>query len=396
MLDAELLPAPPVGSPEPRGVRRLPVWAQVAVVVAAVALSQLVVLLGARAAAVQFTAPQSYDRWDSSNYLAIANNGYTLERCPADGLFVHAGDWCGNSSWMPVYPLLIRAAITTGHGSLGDIVVLTRLLHVAMLAACWILLLRDRRPSSAVLALLIAAVFPGMIYLDGIFPMAAAILAIVVMIALLERRRWILAGVAAGLALLCHEVAGLAAIGGLFGILAVRGLRPLDRVRAGALFVAPIIAAGVALLTAFKVSTGHADAFFLTQPPYRRLTPWAGLWRRLSTPLKPIHPNSVVSSWPSVQSAALALLVLACLTAVAVRWRERDPRDVYTAGVVAAVWIVPLTIGAPSPWYRVELVALPAVALTVRLPRVVQVVAVVVFAVVAVHMATLFFNWTLV
>src|SRR5262249_4047672 len=158
----------------------------------------------------------------------------------------HKGDWCGNTAWMPGYPLLIRAAITVGYGSLGDTVVLTRLLHVAVLAACWILLLRDRRPSSAVLALMIAAVFPGMIYLDGVFPLGAAMLAVVATIALLERRRWILAGVAAGVAVICYETAGFVVIGGLVGILAVRGLRPVERVRAGALFVAPIIAVGVA------------------------------------------------------------------------------------------------------------------------------------------------------
>jgi hypothetical protein len=372
------------------------VWAQVAVVVAAVALSQLVVLLGARAAGVQFTAPSSYARWDSANYLSIANHGYTLERCPADGLFARKGDWCGNTQWMPGYPLLIRAATALGLGSLGEIVVLTRLLHVAMLAACWMLLLRDRRPSAAVLALLIAAVFPGMIYLDGIFPIATAILAVVVAIALLERRRWILAGVAAGLALLCYEVAGFLAIGGVFGILTVRGLRLSERVRASALFLAPIAAAGVTLLIVFQVYTGRVNAFLLAQPSYHRLTPWAGLWHRLSTPVMPLYPGSVRTSWPSVQSGVLAVLVLSCLTAVAVRWRDRDARDVYTAGYVGALWIVTLTIGAPHPWYRGELLALPVVALTVRLPRVVQVAAVVVFAVVAVHMAARFFDWTLV
>jgi hypothetical protein len=185
-------------------------------------------------------------------------------------------------------------------------------------------------------------------------------------------------------------------IGGLVGILAVRGLRPVERVRAGALFVAPIIAVGVALLSAFKISTSHTNAFFVTQPSFHRLTPWAGLWRRVSTSLTPIHPKGHVTWWPSVQSAALAVLVLACLTAVAVRWRERDARDVYTACFVAGVWVVPLTLGAPYSWYRGELLALPVVALTVRLPRVLQAVAVVVFAVVAVHMATSFFNWTLV
>ena len=48
-------------------------------------------------------------RWDSRNYLSIANHGYTLMSCQGEVFSL-----CGNSGWFPFYPLLIAPFAAVG------------------------------------------------------------------------------------------------------------------------------------------------------------------------------------------------------------------------------------------------------------------------------------------
>ena len=49
----------------------------------------------------------TWGRWDSGQYLPIADKGYIYERCAG---VANRGpeDWCGNAGWFPGYPYLMR------------------------------------------------------------------------------------------------------------------------------------------------------------------------------------------------------------------------------------------------------------------------------------------------
>src|ERR1700733_3306077 len=64
--------------------------------------------------------PYLWGRWDSANYLGIAQHGRTFGRCGSPGFPVNSFNnllhqtWCGSAGWLPGFPWLTRAVGVTG------------------------------------------------------------------------------------------------------------------------------------------------------------------------------------------------------------------------------------------------------------------------------------------
>src|SRR5258706_5997475 len=172
-------------------------WPAAAVWTAATAT----VLVTCKAAGYAPFTPTTWTRWDSNLYLDIARHGYTLFHCaPPDG-----GDWCGNAGWFPAYPWLLRALATTGLPLTATAVAVSWIFSAATIALLGRTLLRGR--SLPVMAALAYAAFaPGQVFFYAVSPMSMLVCFLVIHLWMLNRGRWVAAGVAGAIAALCHPV----------------------------------------------------------------------------------------------------------------------------------------------------------------------------------------------
>src|SRR5207253_2364290 len=137
----------------------------------------LIALLAARAvsaaaalwAGVNPLHGDAWVRWDSNLYLSIAQRGYFLEHC-GPGSHYEPWQWCGNAGWFPLYAWMLR---------LFPGALLSLVFEAALLILIWRTLLREQGFS----ALLLAALFPGCIYQQAVFPASLFLLCAVLFLA---------------------------------------------------------------------------------------------------------------------------------------------------------------------------------------------------------------------
>src|SRR6266550_1965519 len=127
-------------------------------------------VVAARLGADAFAA-RTWVKWDSGHYLDIARNGYRLFHCGSSG-FGRAEDWCGNTGWMPLYPLLMALARLAGIDDQVAGLAVSALCHAGALCLIWIAFLQSALTARALLVLAVAAFFPGAIYDQALFPIS--------------------------------------------------------------------------------------------------------------------------------------------------------------------------------------------------------------------------------
>ena len=228
---------------------------------------------------------------DSAHYLSIARGGYTIFPCSPDD---PPPGVCGNAGWMPLYPWLMRPLLAAGVASPRWVAAgVSAALAFAALAALWTLFLSSW-PRHRPLALLVAAFFPGQVFLHGAFPMGLLVTAVLVSLRLALDGRWTGAGLAGAAAALSHSVGWLLGPVLLAWGLAVRakveGGAAAPRARRGALLAAALTLCGLGVLFALQQLTlGAWNAYLRVQGAYgHHLTsPVASWWsavRSLVTP----------------------------------------------------------------------------------------------------------------
>ena len=203
-------------------------------------------------------------RWDTGFYTSIATYGYDWfnERRPADDL-----------AFLPLYPLLVHLAsglTPTGCGlspywstctTLGGLLIS----NLALLAALFLLydLARGRFGSAvAWRAALLLMITPNTIFLSGVYTEALFLLLCILVFWLLERDRFILALLVAGLASLTRSV-GVALYPALLYAAWVGASAPPQRIaRAALAHLPPALFAGYILAAGFYV--GEPLAYFTT------------------------------------------------------------------------------------------------------------------------------------
>jgi hypothetical protein len=363
----------------------------VAVIAGTFGLWWMIMFAAAQAVGLDPWATSSWGRWDSGHYLSVADGGYVYERCvgiPNRG----PDDWCGNSGWFPLYPYLMRVVGWFGFGHITAGRAISVVAMVGAWATLWIGFLRRRPLAAGVAGMAIAAAFPASVYYGAVFPISMTLLATMLAMLCLDRRRWLLAG-------LCGAVAAMTYTSGI--VIVVLALVPLlsqavgdgrDRLRAVGMVGGPIVAGYLIVLANFERDVGAWNASFNTQASYRfePAFPFVTIWRQAAALVDDTEPGII-----GVQTLLVATMVIAALT---IAWRHRTVLSLGEWGValLASVWwLLPLTLGGDLSLYRAESLLLPVVVLLARLPA----PAVAAFAATSVPvsylMAKLFFNATL-
>jgi hypothetical protein len=350
-----------------------------------VGVNVAIVVSGRLLPAVQRRAV-SYVHGDSTLYLQIAQHGYALHGCPGAPPFPH-GSWCGNTAWQPLYPWLIKAVSVTGISVRAAGIGLSELCALAVFVLLWSMV---RTASHRYPVLLCAAVFPGVVYVFGIFPISLVLVLALVLFRLLERRAYLWALVPAFLIPLAYSSAiAVVLVLGLWWLV----FRRLDEWRAGALLVAAAVAGYALFLGVLQVSVGRWNAGFLDSAKYGNgihdpvHTLVVLIWPAAGTPDPAVVPtlHTGIVPWQTL----LVLFLMGLVTFVVYRHRtELTTLDQLVACWTYVFWLVPLVIGLGVSSYRAHALFLPAVVLLRYVSRPVLVLVVLMSAPIAYVLTT--------
>jgi mannosyltransferase PIG-V len=267
----------------------------------------------------------AFSRWDATNYLRIATDGYRVSQ-PTDVAF------------FPLYPLLVRSVSSAvgATGEAGSQVIAILLANVALLAALVVLVELadlDLDTPTASRTALYALVFPTSFVLSAAY--AESLLLFLTTAAMLAGRRqhWWLAGALGALATLARPVGFLILLPLAIEAIALRRQPGAWRSIPGLLLV-PAALTGYGLFLALQF--GDAFAFLGAEASWGRhlMPPWETLAAFFGEPLQ-VH---------SGEHSAVNLLftVLGVVLAVAA-WRLLRPS--YAAFLTALI-LVPLCSGS--------------------------------------------------
>lgn len=318
----------------------------------------------------------SWARWDSGYYTAIADHGYYTRPCVSNDLPPHArpGSYlCGNITWFPFYPLVIKAVhLATTLSLLHSAVLVSFVSWYLVLLLVWAFLQPARAPSTRWLCLLLAAFFPGHVYYAAVFPISLLLVGVLGALWFVVRRpSWPPAGVGGIVAGASYPSGAVLApavvVGALLARLRGRAWLPVAAAGGGA------VLGFVGVLAYAQLSVGRWNAYFLGQKRYGvglnnpfatlddRLRP---LWRPVSESLPAFR--DVTARQSLLVIAVVALALVATLAVRDIRTVTAEQWLLLATG--GAMWVFPFVAGGFVSAYRAESVALPLVVLLRRLP----------------------------
>jgi len=334
-------------------------------------------------------APESWVRFDSEHYLEIARSGYAFARC-GEGTSYGALSWCGNTGWLPGYPLLIRALSLVGCPDALAAVLLAAAAHLATLVLA-AHLTRTLSWGRRLVVLLLMATAPGQVYQHAVFPVSLFCAFALAAMDAAQGERWRTAGLLGALAAFTYSTGFLlAAVLGV-SILVWQGTNARAIRRAAGLSALTV----GGLLTALGLqwwAVGDPLAFFKVQAKYGH-----GLHSPLTPLLRAGHAlGEDRADWIAWQTVAVAALVLILVAAVATRRMRLAGLDLALALFASTYWAFPLVVGGRLSLYRADALLLPGALLLRRLPLPAQVAILAGFAYLDYKMGVRFFRGVLV
>jgi hypothetical protein len=333
-----------------------------------------------------FTPKTTWLRWDSGLYLSIAEHGYDFFVCPPGG----TPGWCGSGGWFPAYAWVTGAFVKLGSPAAPAALVIAWLAGLATLVLVWRALPAREPRTAAAIALAYAAFAPGMFYRYAIYPLSLLTLATVAYLLLMQRGRWLAAGVAAGVGVLTYPAGLAAAPAGAVWLLAQRSVPLRERARRIALSVYPSLVALWFFVTDQWFETGHWNAYLLVQRKYHH---------KFQDPFHPVrhawHVVTAHGSWfteakaPALETLLVAFVLACVLIELVVRRGPAARADALVAIWAVIAWAGPLSESKLATW-RGEAALLPLALLVRRLPRPLGVAIAIAAAVLAVPMTKLY------
>lgn len=352
------------------------------------------VVVAAYAAGVDPFNASSYARADSGHYLRIANWGYEFFSCARLPDY-DPTQWCGNTGWMPGYPLLIRLITTL---DIGDEVAGSACSCVFFFGSLVILrlLLQKARPAHDNAACFLAAsVFPGGIYFFSIFPISFFMFLALGTILLLATRHYWFASLLAAAGAFVYSTGFL--LSGVVGVAALcdrslgpAGTRLIKAVQFGLVAFCGLLA----VLVLHQLVVGQWNAFFLVQAKYGH-----GIHNPVGTILNALNWKDRGNPMAWSRDIQTILVVCTVLTALASLLRGDQPvtRIEWLAAThVGLLWLFPLIMGTHVSLTRAEANLLPLVVLLGRSPAAVQGLVTLCFAFLAFEVDIAFFKSVLV
>ena len=345
--------------------------------------------------------PATFNRWDAGQYLKIAQHGYRASTHCSIAPTVHL---CGNITWLPGYPGLIRVLASAHIGYLAAALAIAWSCWYLTLLMVWVLSKQTGgRTSRRVACLALAAVFPGQVYFAALFPISLVTFAVLLCIWLGTRTslparatvvRTSVAGVLAGLA---YPLALAATPALLIAAIFARTRRARVAMLAGA----AAITGGFGLVLAYaQLSIGKWNAYFITEREEYGVGKHNPLVLLTSRYHQLVHPSSSTVRAITQQGALATLLVVVAIaiTLPSLRHARRsaDLTDLALLGTACIAWVIPYIGGGQLSIYRSEACLIVLVPLLRRLPVWAIAALACAAAVIAYDMAPLFFSSALV
>jgi len=347
--------------------------------------------------------PATFNHWDAGQYLSIAKHGYHASTHCNIAPTVHL---CGNVTWFPGYPGLIRLVATFHVGYLAAALVVAWICWYLTLLMVWVLSTdKGRRggTSRGLACLALAAVCPGQVYFAALFPISLVTFTVLVCIWLATRTsfatratgvRSSVAGVIAGLA---YPLAMAAVPALVVSAFIARGRQR----RAVMLASAAAIVGGFGFMLAYaQLSVGKWNAYFISEREEYGVGAHNPLVFLTTRYHQLLHPSSSALRGITQQGALATLLVVVAIVvtipALVRARRATDLTDLALLGTACVAWLIPYVGGGALSIYRSEACLIVLVPLLRRLPVWAIVALAGAAAVIAFKMAPLFFSGALV
>jgi hypothetical protein len=348
--------------------------------------------------------PKTFNHWDAGQYLSIAKHGYRASTHCTIAPTVHL---CGNVTWFPGYPGLIRLLASAHIGYLAAALAVAWICWYLTLLMVWVLS-RDEATragtSRGVACLALAAVFPGQVYFAALFPISLVTFAVLLCIWLATRTSFasrkahaVQAGAAGLVAGLAYPLAFAAALALFVSAVFARTRKARTAMLAGA----GAIMAGFGLVLAYaQISVGKWNAYFISEREEYGVRTHNPLDLLVARYHQLLHPGS--STWRTItQQGALATLlvvvaIVVTIPALARARRAANLTDLALLGTACIAWLIPYVGGGQLSIYRSEACLIVLVPLLRRLPVWVIAAAACAAAVIAYNMAPLFFSKVLI
>ena len=344
--------------------------------------------------------PATFNHWDAGQYLSIARHGYRASTHCNIAPTVHL---CGNITWFPGYPGVIRLLTVAHIGYLAAALAIAWSCWYLTLVMVW-LLSRDKDGSGTsrgVACLALAAVFPGQVYFAALFPISLVTFAVLLCIWLATRTsfatratvvRSSVAGVIAGLAYPLAMAAAPALL--VSALVARRGRRVM---LAGA---AAIIGGSGLVLAYAQLSVGKWNAYFISEREEYGVRAHNPLDFVIVRYHQLLQPSSSTFRTIAQQGALATLLVVVAIAvtvpALARARRAADRTDVALLVTACITWVIPYIGAGMLSIYRSEACLIVLVPLLRRLPVWAISALACAAAVIAYKMAPLFFSGALI
>lgn len=307
---------------------------------------------------------EAWVRWDARHYLEIAREGYSLYSCALVPGYAPQ-DWCGNAGWFPGYPLLLRVLDRLGIPLLAAAVLLSGAFACLALHALWTRFLAGRPERGTLLALALAALWPGAVYQHAAFPISMLLFFQIRALDALARGRWLDAGLWGAAAAFTYPSGLLLAVVIVAHGLLVRREYAPRRLGACVLLPCALTAAGTGLvLLIHQLAVSDWRAFFKVQGKYGFGRRWP--WDTLADRLSPLLGDGPL--FPASQTLLVALLMLGLLLGLAVAGRRLLASDALVALHALVYWLLPLALGGGLSLHRADALLMPAAVLARHLP----------------------------
>ena len=367
---------------------------------AGLALSAAAWLVGRVTVALSFGPARSplsplvgpWFRWDSINYLAIADHGRTFFLCHGHSTLISraSGTWCGVATWLPGYPALVSLLGHLGAPLATTMNLVSQVSWFLVLFVIWWGWGRQLRFANAALLLVACSVFPGAVYAYAMFPLSLTLALLLGAVLALKRGHLAVMALLLAGANFCYPSAWYATI----GIALAAGILGRERSRGEGLRRASWALGGLLsiplLLLHDQIVFGRFNAFFVLQAQSR--DPHLYL---------PGIPQALVDSLGRpglhvlVIQAAFSLLLLGGAAVVLVhrrRHRGAFDEDLVVLFLAAAVVLGDVLSASAGTWSRSILLALPALLCLRRLPPWILTVVIVASATITAILSQYFFN----
>lgn len=354
------------------------------------ALARLLLWRSAAQVGVDAWSASAWTRWDSFHYMSIANRGYEFFSCARLPGY-DPKQWCGNTAWMPAFPMLMRALRALGIGTPLSGAMIASGFALATLILLWNAFLGPKASTAGLLTLAIAGFFPGYVYAHAVFPLSLCAFFQSASLLAHSAGRCLLAGISGAISAFAYS-------SGLF-IAGVLGLHVLyrDRKEKWRVIVQRLLTeSGLVLFGAASVlviqhrAVGGWNSYLAVQAKYHYVPSLP------SDRLAP-HISGVLHGNPSGQNLQTVFVVgLVVLFIWGAARRPRKSADGVLVIFLLVYWLVPLAMGGELSLYRAEAVLLPAVPLAKKLPMSVLLIVLATAILIASRMNPLFFNGTLV